>query len=327
MKLGYFHYFLRKRHARTKKRIPCNIKPLLAAFCSFSDVVWKNKFKTPDGEHAFLVKPKGSSVYALLATRDNDLLKAIDTATLTYDELSKHLAANEKTVFAAYIAVGPDVIGVASTDRGPRSATLIYFINQLLDELGLGKYRLEFLPLGVSISRASAKKLTFVSNVSIRVGIENPLAKRIRDFFNSDDDELADVEIILRPKRKKNMKSFLGDVVDKLPADDLEIFRTRAKAKLDEASTEYYIATLGHLSDSIRRGTEAAMIQQVADRFHQNTLLAEKLEAVKKGAFYDESGFPGIARFGDSGAIGSYLLEHGNSGDGEDSDGAGGEAH
>lgn len=314
MKLGYFHYYLRKKRIRSKKRIPCNLKPLLAAFCGFHDVEWKKRFKTPDGEHAFLIRPKGSSVFALLATRDNDLLKAIDTDTLDYDDLSQHLKSNEKTVFAAYIAIGPEVIGVAATDRGPRSATLSYFINQLLFELGLGSYRIEFVPLGVAISRLNAKKLAFVSNVSIRLGIDNPLAKTIRDFFNSDDDELAAVEVILRPRRKQNMKDFFGDIADKLPADDLELFRIRAKAHLDEAATEYFIATQGHLADIIKAGTEASMLLQVAERFRQNTVLADKLEATKKGAFYDASALPDITRFGDSSAIGTYLLEHRDSG-------------
>ena len=83
MKLGYYHYYFKQRGKRNAPRICHNMGPLLKAYTEYDNIDWKTKLESEDGEKLFLTPTGSTGVYMLVATRHQEIIKAIHTRTLS----------------------------------------------------------------------------------------------------------------------------------------------------------------------------------------------------------------------------------------------------
>lgn len=203
MKLCYSHYYFKRTGNPHAPLYTEDIRPILRAYVEkFHDGVHP-RLRQEDGEYLFLLPTENDSVYMLVATRNQDIIKAINTQTLACSDIESKLDPGETTCFAAYFGLTEDVIATASTLRGPRSGALRNFINLFLKRLGLIGYEFEMRNLTTSISTNEAQAMAFVARTSMKISESNPVFGKIVRMLGLEDTEASSISISVTGKRKK----------------------------------------------------------------------------------------------------------------------------
>lgn len=299
MKLGYYHYFFKERHRRNAPRVCLDIRPILRTYLEYGDTAWKTQFESDDGEKLLLMPTPTSSVFMLVATRHQEIIKAIHTRTLSCADLSERLRTDETTGFAAYFRPSEHAMGLASTLRGPKTAALGRFINEIIGRLGAGAWQLHVQAVGSSVTLEQARGMAFVARTTIKVGPQNATFQRLKELFAQDSEDIGSFEVTIRGKRNRNLRDVFRAMSREASGDDLERMTIRAKAALDEDLSDFFVEADGKLSEEIGPGTENQITQSVSTRFSHHPKLAELLDAMMEGAVYEDRSVPELARLGD----------------------------
>ncbi len=141
MQLGYYHYYFKQQRLKKAPRVCHNISPILNAYIAYEDKDWKKKLESNDGETLLLLRTCERDVYMLVATRREDIIKAISTQTMSCTDIKDRLKKDETAAFAAYFKVEEKAIALASTLRGPRTTALSQFINKILTQLNVPSWK------------------------------------------------------------------------------------------------------------------------------------------------------------------------------------------
>lgn len=287
MKLGYYHYYFKKKRTRNAPRVCHSIKTILDAYIEYNDVDWKKQFEMEDGEKLMLVPTSSPDVYMLIATRQQEIIKAISTENLSCTDIQHRLEENETTGFAAYFTVSDDYLALASTLRGPRTAALHRFVQEILNRLGAHEWKFNISPIGTSITLDQAQGLAFVASSQIRVGPQNDLHRHLKELFAVDTDDIASFEIKIRGKRTKNLKDVFAAMAEKTSSEDIRNMTVKARRVAEDALIDYHVETEGRFSDEISNGDESHIAQSIRSKIAQNTELTQLLEKSKEDAVYE----------------------------------------
>ena len=103
LKLGYYHYYLKEKGKRNAPRVQFDLAGLFAAYVSYDDTEWKKTLEVEDGESCLLIETATPQVYMLVATKQQEIIKAISTETLTCADIKDRLERDETTGIAAYL--------------------------------------------------------------------------------------------------------------------------------------------------------------------------------------------------------------------------------
>ena len=308
MKLGYYHYYFKTRHRRAAPRICHDIRPVLRAYADYDDAPWKTQLEGDDGEKLLLMRTPSREVFMLVATRHQEIIKAIHTRTLSCADLSERLHRDETAGFAAYFRASDRAIGLAATLRGPKTAALSRFLNEILGRLGAGAWQLHLQAVGASVTMEQARGMAFVARTTIKVGPSNPAFQRLRALFARDSDDVGSFEVTIRNKKNRNLRDVFQNIAREATGDDLEKMNIRAKAALDEELSDFFVEADGKLSEEIGTGTESQITHTVATRFAQNAGLSEHLNKMMEEAHYEKLEVPELTRLGDLAYWRAHLL-------------------
>ena len=300
MKLGFYHYYFKERRRRNSPRICHDIRPLLRAYIAYQDTDWKTQLESEDGEKLLLMPTASREVFMLVATRHQEIIKAIHTRTLSCADLSTRLQQDETAGFAGYFRAGERALGMAATLRGPKTAALGRFINDIVGRLGGGAWQLHLQAIGSSVTLEQAQGMAFVARTTIKVGPTNPAFRRLKGMFAQDSEDVASFEITVRNKKNRNLRDVFQNIAREAAGDDLEKLRIRAKSALDEDLSDYFVEADGKLSEDIGTGTENEITHTVATRFAQHPNLAEHLNNMMEDALYEDRDVPELTRLGDA---------------------------
>lgn len=307
MKLGYYHYFFKQRGRRNAPRLCHNITSLLKAYIEYDDVDWKTKLETEDGEKLLLTPTDTSGVFMLVATRHQEIIKAIHTGTLSCADLSDRLQADEAAGFAAYFTTNARSLALASTLRGPRTAALDRFVNYIIRKLGAADWQFHLQVVGSSLTMEQAKGMAFVSRTTIQVGQRNPAFQKLRELFAADSDDIGSFEITIRNRKSRNLRDVVRKIAEEAKGEDLDKMRIRAKAALDDALSDYFVEEEGKLSEEIGTGTEEKMTRVIRMHFARNTELNSHIDQTMKESVYEDRRIPELSRLGDVAHWREYL--------------------
>ncbi len=299
MKIGYYHYYFKEVRKKDAPRICHDIRPILKNYLKYGDQSWKSKITTEDGEELLLVKTSKADVGMLVATRKQEIIKAIHKHTMTCVELSERLQEDESAGFAAYFSANENSIGLASTLRGPRTAALTRFVNSIIFQLGAPKWRMRLQAIGSSISVDQAKAMAYVARTSVKVSKENPAFDRLKKLFSMESDDIASFEIIVRNKKNKNLVYVFTNIANGVDGAGMEKMQIRAKAVVDEALADFYVDADGKLSEEIGTGSEKFLTRQVSEKFHKHPTLIWEIDKILKREHYEELQIPDLDRIGD----------------------------
>lgn len=299
MKLSYYHYYFKEKKRRQAPRVCHDIQPLLNAYLAYPDMDWKNQIKGDDEEQLLLLRTNNANVYMLVATRHQEIIKAINTQAMTCADLRERLEEDESAGFAAYFRCREDVLGLAATLRGPRTTALHRFVTEVIDRLGGSRWRFHLQPVGASLTFEQARGMAFVSRTSLKVGPENPVFQSLKELFAADSNDIGYFQITVAGKRNRNLKDVYEAIAAEADGEELERMTIRAKAVVDEALTDYFVETDGRLSDDIGTGTETELTRKLAETFAAHPSLHQHLQDLKDGQHYEEVDTPDLDRIGD----------------------------
>lgn len=307
MKLSYYHYYFKERGRRNAPRICHNIGPVLKTYTDYDNVEWKSKLESDDGEKLFLAPTGATGVYMLVATRHQEIIKAIQTRTLSCADLSDRLQKDETAGFAAYFTTNPRALAIASTLRGPKTAALCRFVTYVTNQLGASRWQFHLQVVGSSLTLEQAKGMAFVSRTTIQVGPRNPAFERLRELFARDSDDVSSFEVTVRNKRNRNLRDVLNNLAKEAAGQDLNKMRIRAKAALDDNLSDFFVEEEGRLSDEIGTGSEDHITRAVRTHFSRNEALTKHVNDMMEEAEYEDRRIPELSRLGDIAHWREYL--------------------
>lgn len=281
MKVNYFAYYLSKK--RSDNKYLFDLKKFLANFHRHASDEFKKSLVTEFGEKLFLFYI-ANGIYLFVMTNDSELIKAIDENQLEQSDIYKKLSENESLGFASYLYPKEEFFGLGSTFYGPKITKLTLFINLILIKLGIKGIEFRVMPFSSSSDRDEILAMPFVGRTMLEVGKNNSLYQTFKEFFGTDaiEDETDSIEIIIKPRRRKDINNSFPSIVDKIGDIDLKKFIVRAKQELGEAATDFYIVGKGSVADYVWGESEAKITEAIVKKCKNNDLLTQKVSEFRK---------------------------------------------
>ncbi len=286
MKLNYYHYYFREKRRKNPPRVLHDIRPILAAYLAFEDNAWKGRIEGDDGEKLLLVPSSHSSVFMLIGTRQEDIIKAINARSLTCVDLARRLRPGEKAGFVAYFSLDSRKLGLASTLRGPRTAALCRFIQNLLNALGAENWKFCIQSLGTAITMEQAQGMALVARTEFKVS-RGALWEQMKRMLCPYDD-VESFQVIVRARRNRSVASAIEAINSGTAGEGLDAMTIRASSVADEALADYFVEKDGKLGEDIGHGSESEITNTVANRFAHHPKAATILRDLMGGALYED---------------------------------------
>lgn len=293
MKVNYFAHYLSEVNGDRKYAF--DLKKFIVNFDRCASNKFKKRLVTEFGEKLFLFYIS-DGVYLFAMTKDSELIKAIDESQLAQSDIYQKLSENESLGFASYLFPQRDFFGLGSTFYGPKITKLALFVNLVFKALGIRSIQFKIQPFTSSSNREEILTMPFVGRTMLEVGKNNSLYKTVKEFLGSDDieDETDSIEIIIKPKRRKDLNDSISSILGKVEDEDLKKFIVRAKQDIGEAATDFYIVGSGSVADYVWADAEAHITAEMVRKCNANELLAQKInefyqknEVVEKNPIVD----------------------------------------
>ena len=302
MKVTYFSYQLQ----RNDQLHLHNIVPLLRKFISNSNNEMKGSFVNKNDDSVFLF-PITQNCYALMVTKDNELIKKINSSEVTYNDIRNDLNENEKIGFASYVMVDQDHYAIASTVQGPKNKTFTDFINQLLKKLHLD-IEFQCSPFPSKITQDDAVELEFIGRTTFDISPENNVFLDLKNMLGMGNlpDELNSIQVIIKPVAGKNIKESIPELNSILGHEGVNKYLLRAKNNLQETVSDFYITGNGFLSDTILND-EQTIARQINQKKSENTLLSNKLSELRNDERYTNEQIESLSPYNNDSAWSELL--------------------
>jgi|SRR5690348_8612472 len=254
------------------------------------------------GDSLYLL-PFGKSVYLFLQSRDRELIKAIEDATLTVDDIKKKIGQS-RVGFASYVYFGQHYLGIASRILSPRITALSSLMTQLLHSAGGTNYIFTPRLFTTTVPKSAAIKFKQVGAISIEMDTSNSIAKdvltTVTGIANPSLANIASLEVRIVPikKGKKSLDKELVGITKTVPDEGLEGIEARAKLELSDHMTDYYIHGCGGVRELVSFENESALSTKIPDLAAEakNQLVARKVKefrndpSIKKGCNLSDLG-------------------------------------
>jgi len=281
MKLTYYSYHLKQNDNKYR----FTILELLRAYVQNAPANMKRSFVSRSNETIFLLPRVSQHLFILITTKNNELIKKINSDSFTYEDIQDDLHENETVGFASYVYVENDHYAIASTSQGPKNSSFVYFIEQLFRALSL-QYDFKALPFPVQVSANDVMTMNSVGRTTFEMSASNNAFALFGQFFGGAlPDEIDAIEVTFKPRRGCDIKDHIPALSSTISGDGLDKYMVRAKESLDESLSDFYIAGNGFLNDYII-GTEATIATQIAEKKLANEPLSIKLTEFRNDERY-----------------------------------------
>lgn len=296
MRLNYFGYYLENINENRKHLF--DIRQLIRAFCSVESINFKNLFMY-NGEHIYLF-PAGNNIYLFLTTRSNEIIKRINTTNLNVGEINEMLTQNEHLGFSSYVYFKNNFIGFASTFFAPKINALIYMVDNIFQQIDLDNYKFMVQSLLHQTTSEEVLNINFIGKTTIAVERENTLSEHLINFLGGDEVDTTNLdsfEIVIKPKRKKNISDIVKGFVNSVEDNGLDKFVIKAKDELQDHLSELYIVGKGAISDVINTKDENLICDNIILRTENNDALQQKIAEFTADEKFTQNNLENIARF------------------------------
>lgn len=285
MKLSYFGYTL--ADSAGQKQYLFDIRRFMKSFITHADTSFKSRFVHAD-EHIYLLPFRGD-LFLFIMTRENEVIKKIQSSDLSVAQLREFLEEGETLGFTSYIYFDEYFLAFASTLMAPKAKTFANFMNDLFDAVKISDYRFVLHPFMQQTSEEEVMTFPFIGRSSIVVNKYNNVFDEVRKLFSIEDHDLVDIdsfELIIRPKRQKNINEAIKKIIRKTGQEGVDKFILRAKEELDGHVMDLYLVGQGQISDDLSGVPEEGIVQKIQGFIRSNPVLREKVrEHVGNGRF------------------------------------------
>lgn len=252
MRITYFGYYLKSIS---------NNKDYLVDLTSFvDDFVQRGDPKLQKsisyaGDSLFLL-PFGKSVYLFVQSRDRELIKAIEDATLTVDDIKKKIGT-DRVGFASYVYFDKHYLGIASRVLSPRITAFAALMTHLVHAAGGTNYTFTPRLFTTTLPKKAAKRFKQVGAVAIEMDASNSIARdvltTVTGIAKPALSNIASIEVRIVPVRKgkKSLDKELVGITKTVPDQGLEGIEARAKMELADQMTDFYIVGHGGLRQAV----------------------------------------------------------------------------
>lgn len=306
MKVNYFGYSL--KNTVSGKNILFDLKLFLKEFCKLDFPKFKNGFSHND-EKLYLLHTVGDS-YLFLMTRSNELIRKVNTNDITVSEIKNLLDQNEQLGFASYLLFKENVFGFASTLLAPKVDIFTKYINDLLEALGITEWTFVPQALLYQATKEEALKFEYIGRTTIELSKENSFIKDILATINADSSDTIDldgIEIIIKPKVRKNIKNTVDKFLNKIPDDGVEKMIMKARSEGVSQMTDLYIVGRGAISDSIDKSKEPKIPDLLEEKFQKNKYLKVKIKEFTNNEDFEKDTPSSILRFNNASAWSDFI--------------------
>lgn len=277
MKANYFGYSL--YDPENHQYIPCDMREFLDSFCAHSDNAFKNTF-TRGTENLYLLR-EGRGKYVFLKTSSDDIIKRIESDTMTMHDIRDGFDEEDELAFASYIVMTENHFSLACSLHAPRMRTFSDFMNQLLQNTGLrGKIFVVNAFISVA-TRAEAMSFTHIGRSTIEMDRESGIFSEIAGTFGFNTNDSADIgsiEVTFKPKRRTNIQEPMRKLINQIPMDGIEKFMVSAKAAAGDLLTDVYLSGSSAVQDFIDPKSRFGIHQQMKSCMARNPKLLEKVK-------------------------------------------------
>lgn len=308
MKVNYFGYCIRN-HV-TGQKVLFDLRGFLKAYCRHAGTAFKNNFFHND-EHVYLIHHFGDT-FLFLITRSNELIKKVNTNNISVGEINSLLEQDEQLGFASYLHMKEDHFGFASTLLAPRVDVFTTYINNLFESLGIPN--LNFLPQALlyQATKEEALSLPHIGRTTIELSKENSFVQDMLASISAnttDTIELDGIEIIIKPKSRKNIKPTVSKFLSSIPDDGVERMIMKARNEGASQMTDLYLVGRGAISDSVDKSLETRIPSLLEEKMNTNRFLQGKLTEYRADEGFEENSLDVIARFTDASAWADLLSD------------------
>jgi hypothetical protein len=258
--------------------------PILKAFTEIEDNAFHKSF-TDGGEHVFLYHVR-DRVFLFIMTKNNELIKSINSSTLSQEDIYQKLSKNEELGFASYIYISTDCYGFSNTMHGPRNNAWLRFVNELLKRNNIQHNIFTAESFATSVTKNQALKMSFKGTVRFELGSSAPFAKDVMNLLKLKDPDYDSIEVIIKPKRRKDMPKTYNAILNKLENKDLTKLMVRAKGDLADRLSDFYLVGTRHLTDIITSKHENEICTEIISKFNSNENLKEALKEYRDDETY-----------------------------------------
>jgi Intracellular sensor of Lambda phage, Abi component len=277
MKVSYYGYAF--KNIQSNLLTANGLRDILSGFCIYDNVSFKNEFQCGE-EKQFLLHHLGN-LFLFLQTRSNELIKKIDSQSLSVSEIYDQLRRDERIGFASYVYVEPTYFAYASTMMAPRVKTFADFVNKILARLQVSSHTFVTTALLHQATREEVLSMPFVGRSTVQIAATNSIFSDFMNIIGGEADEFTDVdsfEITIKPKKHKNISSAAKRLINATPDAGLDKMVIKAKEAAHESLMELYLAGNGLISDQIDLKNERNLTERIREKIEQNTTLREKVE-------------------------------------------------
>lgn len=240
---------------------------------------------TYNDERLYLIKLK-KDFYLFVQTKNKEIVKAVEensSSGLLASDLASKLASNENMGFASYIYIDSNnpVFAFSSRVLSPTSTAFGFYIEQLLRRMAIYDLTFKLSPVKTKIGKSEVAKLDFIGRTSFQVAY-GPLVENMLNALNGNHktiafEEIAGIEVIIKPKRGKSINETVLKSIQQVSDNELERVTMRARAHLNDQLTNFYYSKDGMLSVSCESESDASIADDMANTLEQNSVIQERV--------------------------------------------------
>ncbi|MNG55923.1 hypothetical protein D3C79_139950 [compost metagenome] len=214
-------------------------------------------------------------VFMFLKTNDTDIIKTIDRTNNSYQDIAAVLQANQEVAFASYLIAKPTCLGFGSTMFAPKIGAFAAFYDHF-HFAGNSSRHLRFEPITKMITPAQALQFAHMGKINVKLEQNSPFAlNQLTNFLGVTSiafDDVDSFELVIKPKRMKNIKDTISPTLANMPAGVKEM-TIAAKQAIGDQAVELHIATSGGIYDIVDRRSGTPIYAQMDNNFNNNTEL------------------------------------------------------
>jgi hypothetical protein len=306
MKINYFGYCFKSPN--NDRKVLFDMRNFLRAYSRLKNPDFKNTFMHQD-EHVYLLHHT-ADIYLFIITRSNELIRKVNTEDLTVGEIHSLLADNEQLGFASYVIVKENCFGFGSTLLAPKVDIFSHYLNSLLECLGIVDWRFVPQALLYQATKAEALEMSFIGKTTIELSKNNSFVQDILAAISADTTDTIDlegIEIIIKPKIRKNIKETVNKFLDHIPDDGVQKMIMKAKGEGLSQMTDLYLVGRGAISDSIDRSKNSKISINMEDKLVNNRFLTQKITEYIGDEEFEENSLNAIVRYHDANAWATFI--------------------
>jgi predicted DNA-binding protein YlxM (UPF0122 family) len=279
MKVNYFGYSITK--IEDNSHYLMDLSEFLEAYSDYSNVSFKNKFLKND-ENLYLLKIK-RNFYLFIITRSKEIIKKIKSdphGNISANEIYNLLKNGENIGFASYVYINKYYFAFASKMLSPKLNVFNEFINDIFNALNINKYSFSCTPFLKESTRAEALSMPFIGKSSIKINKDNSFYQSFLSLVGSDIsdfDDISSFEVIIKPKRRANIKKPIEKFLSKIPDEGLEELIIKAKDESLSNIQDLYIMSKSSVYDMIDKGDEISILSSIEAKVKSNRTLRERV--------------------------------------------------